>query len=258
MFKELSTSLAGACILLFAAAVSPGQVTPPTPPAQPPTAATPVATPIPGCPKLEVKTATQPVREGMPVKFTGAITGGDSKVMPMYDWSVSSGVIRSGQGTNTIEVDTTGAGADKAIYATILVGGYPPDCVMTAGATAIIAGPAQKMDEYGVISTEEQEARLDAFISKLTSADNAYIIAYGGKTSPRGTAYSNLRAIRAHILKRGAPSDRVYTVDGGFREQPSHELWVVPIGAEPPRPTPTVDAKDVTPPKPVPTPRKRP
>jgi hypothetical protein len=35
----------------------------------------------------------------------------------------------------------------------------------------------------------------------------------------------------------GLKGDRVITVEGGYSPHPSVELWVVPRGAEPPKPT---------------------
>ncbi|MFN2501563.1 MAG: hypothetical protein ABR530_06090 [Pyrinomonadaceae bacterium] len=256
--KRAFHGVAGIILLVTVFAVSVGAQTPPAenPPAPQPPAAVPTGTP--GCPKIGVKTSTQPIRDGAPVKFTASVAGGDPKVAALYDWSITGGSVTAGQGTLSIVVDSTGAGTDKAITATLLVGGYAPECVMTATATAPIAGPAQKVDEFGALSEEEQGKRLDSFMAFVTPAEQAYVIAYGGKVSPRGTAYNNLKKIRTHLMKGGAPNERIITIDGGYREEPFHELWLVPIGAEPPRPNPTVDPKEVTPPKPQKTPAPHP
>ncbi len=39
---------------------------------------------------------------------------------------------------------------------------------------------------------------------------------------------------------RGIGRDRLVIINGGYRESNSFELWLVPQGAEAPRPTPTV------------------
>lgn len=41
------------------------------------------------------------------------------------------------------------------------------------------------------------------------------------------------------------PKEKVVLLDGGFRENFEIEIWLVPKGATPPSPTPTVDAKNV-------------
>jgi hypothetical protein len=40
---------------------------------------------------------------------------------------------------------------------------------------------------------------------------------------------------------------RLFSIDGGYREQPTVELWIVPGSATPPVATPTVDPKDMKP-----------
>jgi hypothetical protein len=54
-------------------------------------------------------------------------------------------------------------------------------------------------------------------------------------------------------LKSGIQVERLITIDGGYREEPAHELWVVPIGAEAPRPSPTINSRDIVFPKTTPT-----
>jgi hypothetical protein len=53
------------------------------------------------------------------------------------------------------------------------------------------------------------------------------------------------RAREYLITQRGIDGSRIVTVNGGFREDDSVELWIVPSGAAAPRPTPTVQAGDV-------------
>src|SRR5260221_13992255 len=55
--------------------------------------------PVSPCPRLEVRTPTpQYVRDGSPVKFIASLSGGDTKVAPTFNWSISAGVVSSGQG----------------------------------------------------------------------------------------------------------------------------------------------------------------
>jgi hypothetical protein len=74
------------------------------------------------------------VEEGQPAVFTASLSGGDPDLKLTYDWSVSSGKITKGQGTNTIEVDTAGA-AEQDLNATVKVGGVPPECQAEASST---------------------------------------------------------------------------------------------------------------------------
>jgi hypothetical protein len=75
-----------------------------------------------------------------------------------------------------------------------------------------------------------------------------YVIAYGGRTSRVGMA--DLLSARARdylIANRGIDQSRIVVLNGGFREEDCVELWIVPRGATPPQPTPTVQAGDVRP-----------
>ena len=166
--------------------------------------------------------------------------------------------MEGGQGTKTITVDTNGSGADRQIIADLLVGGYAPECTNQATATVAVAGPAKKVDEFGDLPEKEEGERLDAVVAALNQyPDRAYLIAYAGKTNVRGYATNSLRRLKAYILKAGIQSERVAAVDGGFREEPAYEVWIVPVGAESPRSTPTVDRKDIVYPK-TPPPVKKP
>ncbi|CAN5183043.1 hypothetical protein BH20ACI2_BH20ACI2_28590 [soil metagenome] len=236
-------------LALFTSAQTPEQPAPPPPPAE--KVPTEDQTSSDPCPKIGLKAPSQPVRDGVPVRLVASLTGGDKKVVPMFDWSVSAGAIRSGQGTMNIEVDTTGASAERAIHATVLLGGFSTECLSSETAVVQIAGPAQKTDEFGPISDDEMAARIKNVIASLTPNDQVHIFAYAGRTNVRGYASSTLRQIRAHALKSGITSELLTTIDGGYREEAAFEFWAVPLGAEPPKPTPTVSAREIIFPRPT-------
>jgi hypothetical protein len=74
----------------------------------------------------------------------------------------------------------------------------------------------------------------------------AYIIAYGGRTSALNQVEKLMSRAREYLItRRGIDASRIVTVNGGFREEDSVELWVVPSGASAPRATPTVQAGEV-------------
>lgn len=254
---------AGLCILsslaVFAICVPaqsrPDEKRPPAANTPPPPSGEQVIAAAP-CPKVEIRTAQRPVRDGEQVAFTVNLTGGDTKIAPTFYWSISAGAVSGGQGTRNIGVDTTGAGTDKAITANVLVGGFPPECVVDASATIDVAAPAAKLDEYESLAETEENDRLNAFMAAITEKEQAYIFVYAGRTSPRGYASTDLRRIRAYLLKAGMPPSRLVTIDGGFREGAVHELWIVPVGAEAPRSTPTLHARDIVYPKTAPAVKK--
>lgn len=213
-------------------------------PEQKPIAAAAKASP---CPKVAVKTATpQFIREGSPVMFMAEITGGDPNVAPTIIWTVSAGMITSGQGTRRVEVDSTGAGASRQIAADLWLGGYAPECTITAMATVKVVGPATLMDQFGDLPAEQETERITAAAALMSqSNDRLIVIAYAGRTNVRGYANSVLRRMIAQLAKHEVPANRIGAIDGGFREQPAYEFWIVPEGAEAPRPSPTVDRKEI-------------
>ena len=238
---------------LFAVFVLCGSAQLPRPEQKPPATPPPQNEQPPSpCPAIDIRGPQKPIRDGEQVGFTVTLSGGDPKVAPMYNWSISAGTMVSGQGTRNIGVDSTGASVDKAITANVQIGGFPPECTADATTTLYIAGTAKKFDEYGSLTETDENARLDAFISNVTDKEQAYIFAYAGRTSARGQAAADLKRIRAYLLKAGTPKERVVTIDGGYREELSHELWLVPLGADAPRSTPTLKAKDIVFPKTTP------
>ncbi|HEV7377690.1 MAG TPA: hypothetical protein VGN95_23445 [Pyrinomonadaceae bacterium] len=84
--------------------------------------------PVP-CPWINMS-CPEDVEEGQALVFSVSLSGGDPNINPTCNWSVSAGKIVKGQGTYTIEVDTTGL-AGKHIKATVEVGGLPPACQRT-------------------------------------------------------------------------------------------------------------------------------
>ncbi len=243
------------CLICLACATISAQPTQPVKP-MPPTAAG-----SPACPRVEMQgPGGRIIRDGQTVVFSASISGGnDANAAPTIVWSVSSGMIKAGQGTNRIEVDTTGAGADRQIVAELWVGGYAADCSVQGTATARVVGPATKADEFGDLAAEAEIGRLENIASAVPEGDNLYVIAYAGRTSARNHASTSLRRIKEQLVKSGLSTQRVMTVDGGFREQAAFELWIVPVGAETPRPSPTVDRKEIVyPPTPRATPVRKP
>jgi len=195
------------------------------------------------------------VRDGQRVNFTTNIAGGDPKVVPTIVWSTSAGAITQGNNTRRIEVDTTGAGAspDREVRADVWVGGYAPECVLQAVGTVKIIAPAAKFGEFGMVDDQTLKSNLDALTTFLTqSPDNLYVIAYAGRNSERGFTYNWLKRMKDALVGAGITPRRISAVDGGFREEPLFDFWIVPIGAEPPRPAPTVNRNEIVYPKTAP------
>ena len=206
------------------------------------------------CPTLKMTGPSDDVTAGQSMYFTANVSGGDAKAYPTYSWSVSAGMISSGQGTPAITVDSTGI-EGQSVTATVDVGGLAPQCSRSVSSTGFVkaAIKAQKYDEFGSINLEDEWARLDNFAIGLQNDPivKGYIIIYGGRKSKKGYAAATIKRMKTYLVRqRGMDAARFKTVDGGFREDPSGELWLVPQGAAPPNATPTFEPK-VTVKKPI-------
>jgi hypothetical protein len=195
------------------------------------------------------------VHEGSSFFFTANVAGGDAKVTATYNWIISAGNISKGQGTSTIEVATNGLGT-QTITATVEVGGYRRDCATTYSASAyVVPRPtSRKVAEFGHISVEEKNSRIDTFSIELANepGTQGYVIGYGGRSSRAGTGQKAADAIKKYLVSvRKMDPTTLVTIDGGYKEEVSTELWIVPAGALPPTASPTVDSGKAKSAKPV-------
>lgn len=77
-----------------------------------------------------------------------------------------------------------------------------------------------------------------------------YAITYGPRVVAWESYNRSVAGLRAgelweYLTPAGFEWNQINWVNGGFREEASTELWVVPPGAQPPCPTPTVRPEDV-------------
>jgi hypothetical protein len=212
------------------------------------------------CPQLLVQAQPGgPIRDGQKVYFTVNFNGGDTKNMPTIVWNTTAGVVTSGQGTNHVEVDSTGAGGtpDREIKAEVWVSGFAADCVLQASAAVKVIAPATKFGDFGELAPDALNKNLKALADYMGQIpDNLYVIAYAGRNSDRNFTMTWVKRIRDGLVANGVESRRVMTIDGGFQEQPLFDFWIVPNGSEPPRPAPTVKRSEIVYPKTTPQAKK--
>lgn len=214
----------------------------------------------PPCPTVDVSCPSEPVNPGTPITFTANVSAGDPNVTPTYNWTVSAGTISSGQGTSSITVDTTGLPNNSSVTATVDVGGYDRSCSTSDSCTTPIGGviSPRKIDEYGNIRFNDEKARLDNYAIELQNDPTAQgqIICYGGRRGRTGEAQRRCDRAKDYLVNtRGITAERIQTVDGGYKEDLTVELWIVPQGATAPAASPTVDPSEVQT-SPAPRPRR--
>jgi len=98
---------------------------------------------------------------------------------------------------------------------------------------------ARKFREFNPAEVVEAKVHFDFFHDELSTLPNAraYIIFYRGK---RRTSWQDHRYAKNYMDNRGGiPPERIKAIFGGYRADTAMELWIVPEGAELPKPTPT-------------------
>ena len=196
--------------------------------------------PPPPCP-----TVTVSCPEGGHLIYKATVTGGDPNVTPTFKWTATPGIINSGQGTNSINVDARGL-SYGVFSATVEVFGYDRSCRTSTSCTLVIEPPIspRKVDEYGDIRFDEEKIRLDQFAAELRNDPSAegHLLCYGGRRSRAGEAQRRCDRAKNHLVNtRDMDTARIVTVDAGRREGPAVELWLVPSGATPPAASPTAE-----------------
>ena len=201
------------------------------------------------CPYPVNVSAPASANDGDIVTFSAAVDYPGPSALN-YTWTVSPPAARilSGAGTPTITVDSSGLG-NRRLTAILVVddGSGDRSCRQTAQAATGIVPPRQletprRFDEFPSVAFDDDKARLDNLAIELQNnpGSTGYIVAYAGRRSRPGTAdRMNARAVKYLTETRGISRDRLQVINGGGRDTNSYELWLVPQGAEPPRPTPS-------------------
>lgn len=103
------------------------------------------------------------------------------------------------------------------------------------------------INELGKTNSEIRSASFDFLFHELYNkpGSTGYVILYCGKSCLYGEVESHIRGIEIKIWLREFDRRRLKVINAGFRDSFSLELWVVPAGASPPTPNPSVNIKDV-------------
>jgi hypothetical protein len=202
------------------------------------------------CPYPVNVSAPSSVREGETITFSADVSYGGPSALN-YTWTISPPTARiaSGAGSPTITVDTTGVG-NQRVTAILVVddGSGDRNCRQRAQAIAnVVAIPPppvpipRKSTEFPSIAFNEDKANFDNFAIELQSDPSAqgYIFVYNGRKSRPGRLATLVNRSRDYMVNtRNIDASRVVVINGGLREVDTIELWIVPKGATPPRPTP--------------------
>jgi hypothetical protein len=199
------------------------------------------------CPVIKVE-AVDHVCPGAPVTFKVQVSGLAPNTKLSYEWNISVGKIESGQGTDTITIESAEI-SGQTVEATVKVKGLDFFCNNTASQETIVylCCLPRLFDQYGNIPFKDEKERLANFALQLQSEPElyGYIIAYGGRVSYEGQARERAERARTYLTSNSnLLSDRIVIIDGGYREDLTVELWILPPDT-PPTPSPTVRPEDV-------------
>jgi hypothetical protein len=78
---------------------------------------------------------------------------------------------------------------------------------------------------------------------------SGYIVIYGSRQGNKKDTAWVIRNIQQSISFLKLDTSRIKIVDGGFREEMWVEVYLLPAGIEPPKPTPTLNGDFVVEPK---------
>lgn len=132
---------------------------------------------------------------------------------------------------------------------------------------AFAQAEARKVAEVEEIPCDDVKSYLDQLSVELQNdrTARAYIIYYGGKSyhnnilderrreyvakrllPKHGEAEARVSFWKPYLMKtRDVEGSRIEVVNGGYRVKPVVEIWIVPAGVKPPRPTPTLKEGDI-------------
>jgi hypothetical protein len=216
------------------------------------------------CPYPVNVSAPTSVAEGDQITFSSDVDYAGSSALN-YTWTISPAGARivRGSGTPTITVDTAGLGG-QPVSAIIVVddGSGDRTCRQSAQATTDVIRPPQAVifDRVPPVTYDDLKARLDNLAIELQNTPNAqgYIFVYTAPSSRPGQSERLAKRVSDYlVVKRQIDSSRLVIVNGGNRDTDFYEFWIVPQGAQPPQPTPSLSGNAVAPTETAPTRRPR-
>ncbi len=186
------------------------------------------------CSELELGLPRGVIQDGTPVTLLVKVTGGTAlRNDLLFDWSVSSGMILDGQGTEAVTFKAVKKDAGASIKISVSVRGLPANCRSEVTDVLPIAQrlPNESLDSFGKLKPNDLRARLDAFFTSL--ADNpqyegVLVISFTTKQTAKYKR-SRMDLIYSHIVFRRFVRKRIsFYVQAGPQEQTV--VWQIPDG----------------------------
>lgn len=188
------------------------------------------------CPSISVTGPAGVTQPGDPFTVSANISGDVPKYIT-YTWSVSSGRILEGQGTNKIKVSTE-KWKDVKSTATVKLGGLPDDCPDTAEETVVTAVHWQTFlaDEFVEFSKSQGIEKLSAINFEPVTKGPFSIYFVAGVTAEKTQDEIKAQAAefkRYLVNEKKVPADRIFYFYRKSRDA-KISVYMVPLGSEPP------------------------
>jgi hypothetical protein len=171
--------------------------------------------------------------------FRAKVSGVASETVRSFDWTVSSGTITTGQGTDRIKVFSEENGSN--VTATVTIRGSGESCVSTASKTAVAPaniGCPMPADEYSEASWEDERARLDNLLVQIRNNPKAH--AFIQMAVPPRVTIENTKKHIIKILKHFRSREPDFHLERlQFAVEKSEEyrftrFWIIPEDATDP------------------------
>lgn len=187
------------------------------------------------CPTISISCPDNPSVD-QPVEFKATVTGGPPNVERIYNWTLSAGTITSGQGTDSIRVDTAGL-EGRSVRASLAIGGFPMDCSASCVVQFPVPVGCRRFDEFPDIARNDEKARLDNYAIELKNdpTATAHVFVYPGENGRPGDVQRHITRVVDYLINsRGLEARRIVTLVGPPRGELMVELWTCPPGGKPP------------------------
>jgi len=138
----------------------------------------------------------------------------------IFQWTVSSGTIVSGQGKAVIQVATDERSRGTSIVATVEISGLPEGCKNLASETAGIKLPGDPplLEEYGNLPLAEERERLNTVVVEWSKNPSWYLyfILNSDAKDPAAAYDARVERIKKYLTaNKSLPAERLVFVNGG-------------------------------------------
>lgn len=184
---------------------------------------------VPGCPVVAVSGPAGLVSPGEIARYSIRVDPIDSQQLA-FNWSLSHGIIRSGQGTQEIEV----VQPELCVTATVEVSGLPENCptIISESSCGHPRPVAEKLVEISGAPSAKDIGRIRKALGQhgKKSYDQFYFIVSG--TNRKNSREKKIATLKG--LFKDRPDRATYILSDKTDDKIS--MWAVPPGADSPEP----------------------